>query len=66
MSEQRQLSYARTWGCLGWGMLMFGIFFIVLFEGVGGTEYTLEYTAAALIVGGLGILLVLIAKRLGR
>ncbi|MCL6698367.1 hypothetical protein LZ496_06170 [Sphingomonas sp. NSE70-1] len=65
MSEQ-QVSDTRTWGCLAVGMILFGAFFIDLFEGVGGTEYELKYTAEALIVAGAGILIVLFAKRLRR
>ena len=65
MSEP-QVSDTRTWGCLAVGMILFGAFFIDLFEGVGGTEYELKYTAEALIVAGAGILIVLFAKRLRR
>jgi len=47
-------------------MILFGAFFISMFEGVGGTQYELKHTAEALIVGGAGILLVLFAMRLRR
>ena len=63
MSEQRQVPDSRIWGCLGFGMITFGALFIALFEGVGGTQYDLEYTAVALIVAGVGVLLFSVAKR---
>lgn len=66
MAEQREVSATRTWGCLAVGMILFGAFFVELFESVGGTQYELRYTAKALIVAGAAILLVLLAKRLRR
>jgi hypothetical protein len=60
---QRRFTKARPWGCLAVGTILFGAFFIVLFEGVGGTEYELKYTAEALIAGGAGILIFLFVKR---
>lgn len=62
MSEPRQVSDVPTWGCLAAGMILSGAFFVILFDGVGGTEYELKYTAEGLVVAGVGILLVLFAK----
>lgn len=60
MNQERQTSDAATWGCLGAGMISLGAFTIYLFEGVGGTDYEIEYLAAASIVGGVVILLLLV------
>ena len=62
MSETRQGSDTATWGCLGAGMLLLGAVSIYIFEGVGGTDYEVEYMAAASSAGGVVILALLLLR----
>jgi hypothetical protein len=41
-NPKHQVSNARTWGCLAVGVILSGAFFVILFEGIGGTEYELK------------------------
>ena len=66
MRNERNPSYVASWGCLGTGMIVFGIWFVWLLRAVDGTDYEYEYASEALVGGGVVILLALIASRLRR
>ena len=59
MSEGRQVPDLAAWGCLGAGMILLGAFCLYVFEIAAGTDYEMEYMAAASVAGGAAILVML-------
>ena len=64
MSDGSSESLKGTWGCLASVMIAAGLFFTFVQEGVGSTEYELNYASVGLALAGVAILIALKTKRL--